>query len=136
MSCMLRISGVDLDIQELLRNTSLVAESSYRRGDPKFKKKRNGKKYDNSGASFLVSMADFDDFDTQRTGAMVFLKVNRKEVRRIMTWPGVDGGSLDFGIYHREVPVQCDSFPPELVKAAADAGLGIELSQYPVDEKD
>jgi hypothetical protein len=136
MACMFRICGVDLDIDALLADTTLVSEGPYRRGEPRLKTRPDGKKHAQSGASFLVSMADFDDFETQITGALVFLKVNRPAVQKIMNWSGVDGGCLDFGIYRRDVPVQCDCFPADLLKAVGDLGLDIELSQYWNEEEE
>ena len=45
--------------------------------------------------------------------------------------PGVEDMRLDFGIERRDVAVQCDYLPPDLIRVAALLGLGIELSQYP-----
>lgn len=133
---MFRICGTNLDIDALLADTSLVPEMSYRRGEPKLKTKPDGKKNERSGAAFLVSMADFDDFDTQKNGALIFLKVNRSAVQKIMAWPGVESGGLDFGIWRRDVAVQCDHFPAALLKAAGELGLDIELSQYPKEDEE
>ncbi len=52
-------------------------------------------------------------------------------MRRPVEWPGVQAVDLDFGIERRDVAVQCDRLPPELVRLAGSLGLGIELSQYP-----
>lgn len=54
-----------------------------------------------------------------------------------MSFDGVDGAYLDFGIEWRNVAVQCDFFPADLVKLAREIGLGLELSQSPPqDEED
>jgi hypothetical protein len=132
---MFRVCGTDLDIDALLAETSLVPEMSHRRDEPKLKGKPRGRKNERSGASFLVNLADFDHFETQKNGALVFLKVNRAAVQKIMAWPGVDSGCFDFGIWRREVPVQCDSFPAGLLKAAGNLGLDVELSQYPNEKE-
>ena len=129
---MLRISGADLDIDSLLAATSLVPEISYRKGETR----RNGTIHERSGAAFLVSAADFDDFEAQKNGALIILTERHDAIRTLMQFPGVDGGCLDFGILRRDTVVQCDFFPPELLKLAGELGLGIELSQYPCNTDD
>lgn len=42
---------------------------------------------------------------------------------------------MDFGIARGDVAVQCDYFPPELIRLARELGLGIELSQYPLSDE-
>ena len=51
--------------------------------------------------------------------------------RRLCTFPGVETVALDFGIERRDVAVQCDRLPEELIRLAGTLGLGIELSHYP-----
>ena len=51
-----------------------------------------------------------------------------------MNLPDIDGADLDFGIYRRDVPVQCENFQAELVKLSGSFGLGLEISPYPSDE--
>jgi hypothetical protein len=78
-----------------------------------------------------------DDFSKQKTEAIEYLSKNKKLLSSIINYKGIDGGDLDFGIEWRNVAVQCDNFPPELVKLAGHIGLGIELSQYePSDDDD
>jgi hypothetical protein len=92
-----------------------------------------GKCHSESGARFLVSDADFDEFDIQKSEAIAFLRDHADVLRRIMAHPGVEDGYLDFGIARKEnVFSQCDFLPAELLKAAGDLGLGIEISHYPV----
>ena len=43
---------------------------------------------------------------------------------------GVEQLTLDFGIADREVAAQFDYFPPELLLAAGQLGIGIEISRY------
>jgi len=132
MSCMLRIAGKNLNIDKLLSKTNFVPQAFYRKGEAKFKKTQpKGEKNKRSGASFRVSTANYDQFEKQKREAITFLKTNRREIRRIMKWPGVDEGELDFGIHSRDVIIRCDYLPPELIKLAGSLGLGIEISQYP-----
>jgi hypothetical protein len=134
MSCMIKISGADLDIDKLLVNTTLIVDKSYHRGEQR--QKINPKKLNKeSGASFIVSLAYFDEFEAQKNGARIFLSDNREAIRKIMAWPGVDGACLDFGIKKRDVAVQVDCLDSELLKLAGDLGIGIELSQYRCEDR-
>jgi len=101
---------------------------------PKFLGKPEGKKHLSSGARYIVSEADFDEFERQKLDAIEFLKRNGDQIQELMNLSGIDGADLDFGIYRRDVPVQCDNFPAELVKLAGIFGLGLEISHYPSDE--
>jgi hypothetical protein len=38
---------------------------------------------------------------------------------------------LDFAIERRDVAVQCDYFPPDLVRIAGELGIGLMPSLYP-----
>jgi hypothetical protein len=82
----------------------------------------------------LVSNADFNEFPRQVEEAIAFLLSNREQVSRLSEFSGVEGPTLDFGIARRNVLLQCDCFPAELIRLAASCGLAIELSQYPTDE--
>ncbi|MBI4617235.1 MAG: hypothetical protein HY720_26720 [Planctomycetes bacterium] len=82
----------------------------------------------------LASAADFGEFPRQVSETIAFLHAHAEQVRRLCSFPGVDGVTLDFGIARRDVPVQCDTFPAELVRDAGSLGLSIELSQYPAEE--
>lgn len=135
MSCILRVSGIDLDLKELFQ-IKLDPDSIWEKGKPRLATKPNGEKHSTSGARYVVSEAGFDEFDKQTYAAIEFLKKHGNLIENIMILPGLDSGNLDFGIYRRDVAVQCDVFPSELVKLAGRFGLGIELSQYYKDQND
>jgi hypothetical protein len=123
---MLRVAGKDLNLRDLLE-ISLKPDSTWEKGSRKSKNTKNA----SSGARYVVSEAEFDQFEQQKLDAIKFMKRNKDRIQEIMNLHGIDGADLDFGIYRRDVPVQCDNFPPHLVKLAGNLGLGIELSQYP-----
>jgi hypothetical protein len=108
----------------------------YRRGEPVFPASQpQGKKNDASGINLVVSDADFHEFPRQVEEATAFLQAHKEELARLRGFPGVEAMTLDFGIARRDVIVQSDFFPPSLIRLAGELGLGIELSQYPVDEE-
>jgi hypothetical protein len=135
MSCMFRIAGAKLDVDGLLAAVSLPSTMSFRKGEPRLKTRPDGKRNKDSGAAFLVSDADFDQFKKQKRDAIGFLKTHKTVIRRIMNWRGVDGGELAFGVGQRDVIVQCDYFPAELLRLAGGLGLDIEISLYPPFEE-
>lgn len=134
MSCVLRISGIDLSLKDLLR-IKLIPDSTWEKGVPRIPNKPSAKRHTNTGASYLVSDADFDEFDIQKSDAIEYLKKNEKQIEEAMKLPAVGEASLDFGINRRDVPAQFDYFQPELLKLVGKLGLGIELSQYSIDEE-
>jgi hypothetical protein len=134
MSCILRIFGEEFNIDDL-SDTELEVDSVWRKGDPRFVTKPEGDKLQTSGVSYLISNAEFEEFDKQIVDAIKYLRNNKSQIRSVTSLRGVEGSSLDFGIVWRDVAVQCDHFPAELVKEAGELGLGMELSQYPPSEE-
>ena len=80
----------------------------------------------------MVSEAGFDDVATQIRDAVKFLRSNREQLRLAMG-PNASGG-LDFAVEWRDVAIQCDVFPAELVREAGCIGLALEFSHYPQAE--
>ncbi len=109
MDCVLRISASDLSRCDLV---------PYR--------------LESGSAHFLVSEAGFDDVTTQIRDAVQFLRANRAQLMRAM---GSDAsGVLDFAVERRDLAVQCDVFPSDLVRGAGHLGLALEFSHYPQAE--
>ncbi len=63
--------------------------------------------------------------------AIAFLRSNKTELQRLKVYRGIDECWLDFGYDRRDVAVQCDYLPHELLLLAGSLGIGIELSLYP-----
>lgn len=70
MSCLLRVSGKALDIEALLSSLPLIADRHWKKGDPRRVAKSS---HESSGANFLVSDADLDEFGKQVAEATPFL---------------------------------------------------------------
>jgi hypothetical protein len=131
MSCILRISGTNLNLDEL-PSIGLFPDTTWEKGKPKYPKKPDGKINSSSGARYVVSEADFDEFEIQKTDAIEYLKVNRKELKELMSVKNIEEASLDFAIERRDVVVQSDFFQPELLRLSGELSIGIMLSQYPI----
>jgi hypothetical protein len=133
MSCVLRVSGRDLVAEDLLRACPIPACRVFRKGEPLTITSLGGIQ-SASGANFVVSERDMNDLAGQTADAIAFLKVNGHALRSLSSLPGVEHAVLDFGIGWRDVAVQSDRFPAELLRLAGGLGLELEVSRYPVGE--
>ncbi len=132
MSAVLRAAGREFDVEAFLASSTLKPCRVYRRGEPRFPGALSGdKRNDKSGMNIPVAVAEFADLPGQVAEARAFLQTEAKEIRRLVTFPGVEGVALDFGIERRDVAIQCDRLPADLIRLAGSLGLEIELSQYP-----
>lgn len=136
MSAVIRAYGDAFDVDAFLTGCTLPVCAIKRRGEPVFPKSQpDGRRHERSGVHVLASDAGFDQFERQIVEATAFLRAEFDQVRRLVGWPGVHDATLDFGVERRDVAVQCDLLPMELISAAGTLGLAIELSQYPAPEQ-
>ena len=131
MTCILRASGQFFASRSYARRTTLSVVSVYVRGELRLPRtKPSGKRHTTSGVNIEVSNADFTNLKRQIRDAVAFLTQHRLALRRLARIAGVETMTLDFGIADRDVAVQSDYFPPELITAAGALGIGIEISRY------
>lgn len=130
MACILRVSGVSLDVDALLSTVSLKAYLCWRAGTPRDATKRI---HVSSGANFLVSDADFEAFEKQASEALEFVESNLASVTKLANFPGVDWATLDFGVAVPKDAFGSFCLSPRLIRLTAQAGLGIEVSGYPCE---
>jgi hypothetical protein len=123
---MFRATGFDFLVDEFLSQSTLVPHKVWRKGERKSAKRIH--KW--SGFTMVASEADMDDVPQQIADAMNFLTTNHEELSKLQNFPGAETVSLDFGIEDRDVGVQCDYFPPELLRLAGNLGIGIEITRY------
>jgi hypothetical protein len=128
MSCILRIGGETLDVDALLSCCTLTVDNSWRKGTLRG---MGSKVHSTSGATFVASEADFEQFKTQVDDVSEFLRAHMAEISRLASFGGVDHATLDFAVslYKDSITKFC-YLPPELVRSAASAGLGLEVSYY------
>ena len=128
MSCILRISGESLDVEALLSQHNLSPDRTWKKGDPRSIK---GKVHSNSGANFVASEADLDEFDRQLKEATAFLELHSPSIAGMAATPGVQSAVLDFGVALSEGYVaQFCYFPLHFVQLVAKSGIGLEVSHY------
>ena len=134
MSSILRISGESLNIEALLTMYPLPFDRLWKKGEDR---ELNGKVHSNSGANFLASDSDLDEFTRQVSEATEYLKQHASMVAKMVAFPGVQNAVLDFGVSVYEGNVaQCSFLPAALVKLAASAGIGLEISYYTCSKDD
>jgi hypothetical protein len=132
MPAVLRAYGADFDVDAFLADSTLSVCAVKRRGEPVYPKSQpNGRRHEQSGVHVSASDADFSEFRRQVEESVAFLRDNAAEIRRLCEFVGVEGVTLDFGIARRDVSIQCDHLPAELIRLAGSLGLEIELSHYP-----
>ena len=128
MSCILRISGEFLNIEALLSEHDLVPDRIWKQGDATI---RFGLVHSDSGANFLASDQDLDEFDCQVKEAAEFLERHSLVIAKMVAFPDVQRAVLDFGVSLPEGFVShCCHFPPRFIQLAASAGLALEISHY------
>lgn len=133
MSAVLRASGRDFDVDAFLSESTLKPCRVYHRGEPRFPGSTHpgSKRNDKSGMHLPVSITEFIEFPKQVAEATAFLEAETEEIQRLAMFPGVEGVTLDFGIECRDVAVQCDLLPADLIRVAGSLGLSIMVSRYP-----
>ncbi len=127
MGCVLRAYGSEFQVDSFLQGSSLTPYEIYRKGE---ERSTEHEVHDSSGLKVEVSSAEFEDLQKQVADAISFLKTYWKELKRLRTYPGVEGASLDFALTKRDVFCQYDTLPAELLYLAGGVGLDIDLSQF------
>lgn len=133
MPTVLRASGVNFDVDAFLAKSKFKPYRIYHKGDPRSKRPGKTERSKESGLCLDAADADFDDLPGQIRQTMAFLKRNQKELKKLTTFPGVEA-AIDFGFTKRDVIIQFDRFPAELIRLAGALGLAIEISLYPPSE--
>lgn len=95
--------------------------------------RRPGRRFEGARLSFDVSEADFDQLPQQFEDATAFLKQHEADVAVLAS---AGEAVLDFGYEPRDVSVQVDRLPRELIRLAGRLGVEIELSLYLLETDD
>jgi hypothetical protein len=135
MSCVLRISGEHFDVDGFLKQSCLSPTAVFHKGQRRTGKS-NGTTYSASGVNISVSVRDFSDLGGQIEDAIQFLKTNQAELSTVREFSGFEGFELDFPVQGREVFMQSDRFPSELLLLMGELQMTLTISRYPplVDE--
>ncbi len=131
MSCVLRASGTNFDVDEFLKTSSLDALTAFHRGEVQFQTSSVTRKSEYSGMNVSVSAREVSDLRGQIRDAIEFLSKNEHELKRLRDFPGLQRMDLDFPIEDRDVVYQRDAFPHKLLSLLGELGIGLIVSRYP-----
>jgi hypothetical protein len=136
MSCILRVGGSDLNVDSLLLECALEADSLWKKGEPKFPHSSPDSDFnESSGARIRVSDADFSEFALQIEDANHFFENHRRNLEILNKFPGIEWAVVDFGVEIRPPGWSSFNFPPELLALIGQVGITLAISTYPVDDE-
>jgi hypothetical protein len=120
--------GEFFDVDRLDHVASIQPYLVWRKGERKL---GSGRLHKRSGAFYLASDAEMQEFSRQIADATEYLETNGSDIAKIVSLPGVTSAVLDFAISLEEVQFnQSCRFTTNFLKLAIAAGLEIELTQY------
>ena len=136
-SVVLHVCGEAFDPAPILAKLSLRPYSEYRKGERRFPDNpKSEKRHELGGFKCEVSTADWI-IANQVNDVIAFLRKYYEDLASLPGASGVEAVWLDFGyecrLNGKEICVQCDYLPPELLRLAGELGIGIELSLYPME---
>ena len=136
MSCMLRASGDNFDVDAFLSTCALEPVAIFKKGEPRFKASQpDGPKLQSSGLNFEASAADFSELEIQMEDALLFLQEQHAFITGLREFPGVESVCLDFGA-EIHPPGWCSfNIPSKLMLACGSLGVSLKLSVYPIEEE-
>ena len=127
MSCVLRVSGESLDLDELLVQADVQPHRVWRKGVPRLDGARLN---ETSGATFVMSHAGFSELNFQGRDVLCFLRDHSAWIARLAALPGVSVVA-DFAVELTPPYWASFVFEPRLVAALSRVGAALELSAYP-----
>ncbi len=131
MSCVLRASGANFDVDEFLKISSLDALTAFRPGAVQFPTSSVTRRSDYSGMNVSVSSREFSDLNGLVDDAAGFLRENDHELRRLRDFPGLERMDLEFPVEDRDLVFQRDAFPHQLLSLLGELRIGLIVSRYP-----
>jgi hypothetical protein len=81
-----------------------------------------------------VSIREFSDLRGQIDDAIRFLSNNDQELQRLRDFPGLEEMELDFPVEERDVAVQSDAFPAQMLSLLSGLRIGLVVSRYPASD--
>jgi len=136
MSCVLRAVGVEFDVEAFLGGSPFRAYAVYGKHDAAPAAASSGRARTPSGFGLAVSDAEPEDLRGQIRDAILFLDYHEDELRRLGSFPGVEIIALDFGVRFKDGAGQTDSFPSELLWRAGALDITLQVSHYPITQKE
>ncbi len=123
--------GRDIDVDRFLLQSSLEAETVWRRDDPPLLRgtKRRRKPRLSGFSLFIADVDRRSSWHMKRVEE--FLIKHSRELRRLRRAPGMTGFQIEFVSYRRTEGIQWDTIPASLLCLIAALGMDIEWSVWP-----
>jgi hypothetical protein len=133
MGCVLRVWGKNFDVDAFLKVSSFEPLTVWHTGESRPSPSNlAGRRHQHSGMHISVSVREFSDLTGQIEDAVSFLETYGEELLRLRGFPGNEGTVLDFPVEDRDVAVQTDTFPPELLVLLGNLSIMLAISRYPI----
>src|SRR4051794_25099354 len=131
MSCVLRIAGKNLDIDDFIVKSKLKGfVKRYKQETPDTGTHNEGKQY--SFIASAISEAGLDDFEKQIADTIEYLRENKTKLQLIKTTNEIEYATVNFMISLKSVSDQYFAqyiyLPEELTVLCGDLKLGIEVA--------
>ena len=126
-TCIFVASGLEFAVDDYLRRSPFKAMTVFRKGTVPQKDNPQGIPRPDSGFCVLVGSETAGGIRTQLRNALQFLIRHDTELRRIRK-VGVDNMLFDFGVARSHDLQEAEYFPPELIQAMAQLGMGMITS--------
>jgi hypothetical protein len=131
MSCVLRVSGSKLAVDDLLPLIPLSPTVVWHAGEPRLASQTSAPQHhETSGFTVAVSEKRMDDFSGQIEDAITFMQVNGASLTLLLNHPGVEDLLLDFAVARRDIPATFMHLPSDLIAEASKFRMSLEISQY------
>lgn len=130
MSCVLGAIGVNFEVEAFLAGSPFKPQAVLKGGEKAGSGPSSQRGPRLPGFTLTVSEAGADDLAAQIDEAIEFLDKFEDELRRLASFHGVDAVMLDFGVQRREVALQTETFPPELLWRCGALDIALAVSHY------
>lgn len=131
MSCILRISGENLNVDEMMESIDLPFEKPFRRGELKSKHMPDLGEHSKSGCMLVVSADDSLDVMDQEAEVEIFLEKHAEAINTLCNFSEVDSLTLDFAVFLLpDIMSKCIGLKSDLIKSLAQTRIDVEFSVY------
>lgn len=131
MGCVLRVYGDDLEMEAQLPYIELIPVVTWKKGQERLVK---GRIHLDSGANFVVSDADPENFSAQLADAEQYLIRHHVDILRLASSAGVTDALLDFAVATKPgFATQTSHFPVAFMERMSQLKLALAVSHYPTD---
>jgi len=137
MSCVLRVRGIELDVDDCLAHVNFTPIVSWHKGGPQFDPRPEGPKMSDAGFHVSASEADGDKVPLQIEELLAFIEKHENSLRHIADRDDVEQYCFDFDWWLPVTSVmQYNLFPPKLLRLLGELGITMVVTVGQTDFSD